>query len=284
MYRVSSASSLLREHRRLLGRRSSEPRVSRTVVLLGLTSLFTDVASEMVVTVLPLYLVYAGRFSPVAFGFVDGLQRGAAALAGFASGFAGDRLGRHKEVATAGYGLSAIVKLGLATAGTALSTIGALVLIDRVGKGIRTAPRDAMISLSTPRHDLGAAFGVHRALDTTGAMLGPLVAFGILALAANAYTSVFAVSFCIAVFGLGILVLLVPRPDREAAAARDAEPARRPLSLSEAVVVVRVARFRALLIAAGALALATAGDAFVFLVLQAKLNLSLGLFPLCSSA
>jgi MFS family permease len=280
VYRVLSASSLLREHRRLLGRRSADPQVSRTVVLLGLTSLFTDIASEMVVTVLPLYLVYVGRFSPVAFGFVDGLQRGASALAGLASGFVGDRFRRHKEVAATGYGLSAVVKLGLATAGTALSTISVLVLIDRLGKGIRTAPRDAMISLATPRDDLGAAFGAHRALDTTGAMLGPLLAFGILALATNAYTSVFVVSFCIAVIGLGILVLLVPRPAREAAPQREPGSAQTPLSLSEAVVVVRVPRFRALLIAAGALALATASDAFVFLVLQAKLGLSLGLFPL----
>lgn len=280
MYRVSDASSLLRGLRRLLGRRSMEPQVSRTVVLLGLTSLFTDIASEMVVTVLPLYLVYVGQFSPVAFGFVDGLQRGASAIAGLASGFVGDRFRRHKEVATTGYGLSAIVKLGLATAGTALSTISALVLLDRLGKGIRTAPRDAMISLSTPPDDLGAAFGVHRALDTTGAMLGPLLAFGILAVAANAYASIFVVSFCIAVIGVGILVLLVPRPEREDAVAREPGPAHSPLSLSEAVVVVRLSRFRALLIAAGALALATAGDAFVFLVLQAKLGLSLGLFPL----
>ncbi|HWC26157.1 MAG TPA: MFS transporter, partial [Solirubrobacteraceae bacterium] len=172
MYEVSDASSLLRARRRLLSRRSSGPHVSRTVVLLGLTSLFTDVAAEMVVTVLPLYLVYVGQFSPVAFGFVDGIQRGAAALVGLASGFVGDRFRRHKEVAATGYGLSALVKLGLATAGTALSAISALVLIDRIGKGIRTAPRDAMISLATPRHELGAAFGVHRALDTTGAMLG----------------------------------------------------------------------------------------------------------------
>jgi sugar phosphate permease len=209
MYQVSHASSLLRRHRRLLRGRAAGRPVSRTVVLLGLTSLFTDVASEMVVTVLPLYLVYAGHFSPAAFGLVDGIQGGAAALVGLASGFVGDRFRRHKEVAAAGYGLSAIVKLGLATAGTALSAISALVLVDRIGKGIRTAPRDAMISLATPKEELGAAFGVHRALDTTGAMLGPLLAFSILALAANAYTSVFVVSFCIAVIGVGILVLLV---------------------------------------------------------------------------
>jgi MFS family permease len=294
VYQVSNASSMLRAHRRLLGRQSSGPRVSRTVVLLGLTSLFTDVSAEMVVTVLPLYLVYVGQFSPVAFGFVDGIQRGAAALVGLASGFAGDRFRRHKEVAGIGYGLSAIVKLGLATAGTALSAISALVLIDRIGKGIRTAPRDAMISLSTPQEELGAAFGVHRALDTIGAMIGPLLAFGILALAANAFTSVFVVSFCIALIGVGILVLLVPQPataTADAAAgeeveARQPEPELEPAAVSkrvsprEALVVVGVPRFRALLLAAGALALATASDAFIFLVLQDKLDLSLGLFPL----
>jgi MFS family permease len=276
VYQVSDASSVLRAHRRLLASSAAGPRVSRSVLLLGLTSLFTDISSEMVVTVLPLYLVYVGQFSPVAFGLVDGLQRGAAALVGLASGFAGDRFRRHKEVAATGYGLSAVVKLGLATAGTALGTIGALVVVDRIGKGIRTAPRDAMISLSTPEKDLGAAFGVHRALDTTGAMLGPLLAFGILAVAVNAYTSVFAVSFCIAVVGVGIIVLLVPQPRRE----RDAQVVQRRVSLREALVVVRVGRFRALVLAAGALALATASDAFIFLVLQEKLDLSLGLFPL----
>jgi MFS family permease len=287
VYQVSNASSLLRARRRLFGRETSGPKVSRTVVLLGLTSLFTDIAAEMVVTVLPLYLVYVGQFSPVAFGFVDGLQRGAAALVGLTSGFIGDRFRRHKEVAAVGYGLSAVVKFGLATAGTALSAISALVLLDRIGKGIRTAPRDAMISISSPKEDLGAAFGVHRALDTIGAMLGPLFAFAILAIAANAFTTVFLVAFCIAIIGLGILVLLVPQPRRKdeaeveaEAAGREREPARERVSLREAVVVVGVPRFRALLIAAGTLALATASDAFIFLVLQDELDLSLGLFPL----
>ena len=287
MYQVSDASSLLRARRRLLGRDTSGPQVSRTVVLLGLTSLFTDIAAEMVVTVLPLYLVYVGQFSPVAFGFVDGIQRGAAALVGLASGFIGDRSKRHKEVAAVGYGLSAFVKLGLATASTALSAISALVLLDRIGKGIRTAPRDAMISICTPKEDLGAAFGVHRALDTIGAMLGPLFAFAILAIAANAFTTVFVVAFCIALIGFGILVLLVPQPAPENEAEVEGkvvecerEPVRERVSLREAVLVIGTPRFRALLIAAGALALATASDAFIFLVLQDKLDLSLGLFPL----
>ena len=140
MYQVSNSTALLRAHRRLLVReRTGGAAVPRTVFLLGLTSLFTDISSEMVVTILPLYLVYVGGFTPLAFGVIDGIYNGAAALVGLASGFIGDRFRRHKEVATAGYGLSAVCKLLLATVGTALSAIGATVLMDRIGKGIRTA-------------------------------------------------------------------------------------------------------------------------------------------------
>lgn len=283
MYQVSSGAAVLRGHQRLFSRRSSGPRVDRTVVLLGLTSLFTDVAAEMVVTVLPLYLVYVGQFTPLAFGFVDGLQRGGAALVGLASGFAGDRWHRHKEVAATGYGLSALVKLGLAFVGPAFSVIGVLVVLDRIGKGIRTAPRDAMISLATPKEHLGVAFGVHRALDTTGAMLGPLVAFGILAVSANAFTSIFLVSFCVALVGVGIVVLLVPsapRTPRRDTEPSSATPAGTGPSLGGTFVLLAIPRFRALLVAGTALSLATASDAFILLLLQDKLDLSLTLFPL----
>ena len=95
-------------------------------------------------------------------------------------------------------------------------------MLDRIGKGIRTAPRDALISLSASPKTLGTAFGVHRAMDTTGAMIGPLMAFGILALAPLAFTSVFLVSFCVAIAGLGVIVLLVPRARRA-----HGEPSRR---------------------------------------------------------
>ena len=131
----------------------------------------------MVVTILPLYLVAVGGFSPLAFGVIDGIYNGATAIVRLASGYIGDRFKRHKEVAATGYGLSAICKLALVLVGTAVSSIAAVVLIDRFGKGIRTAPRDAMISLATPKEQLGTAFGVHRAMDTVGAMIGPLLAF-----------------------------------------------------------------------------------------------------------
>lgn len=273
MYSVSDSSALLRARRQLLSRERSSV-VPKTVILLGLTSLLTDISSEMVATVLPLYLIAVGGFSPLAFGVVDGIYNGAAALVGLASGVLGDRLRRHKEVAASGYGLSAVCKLLLATVGTATSAIGAVVLADRVGKGIRTAPRDAMISLSTPESKLGVAFGVHRALDTTGAMIGPLLAFLILAAAPMAFNSIFLVSFCIAIVGVAILVLFVQAPRREPA------PDAVPPSFREARGLLAVPRFRALLLAAGALSLATASDAFIFLTLQRKLDLGTSLFPL----
>jgi len=300
VYQVSSASVLLRRDRGLAARRRrSAPLANRTVVLLGLTSLFTDISSEMVVAVLPLYLVYVGGFSPLAFGLIDGLYQGATAFVGLASGYIGDRWRRHKAVAATGYGVSAVCKLLLATVGTGIGAIGAIVLADRTGKGIRTAPRDAMISLSTSADRLGTAFGVHRALDTAGAMLGPIVAFGLLALAPLAFESIFVVSFCFALVGLGILVLLVdPRRAREDTAdesrqaredtadeSRQAredtadEPAPRP-SLRSALALLRVRRFRALLLVGGGLSLATASDAFVFLALEEKIDLGTTLFPL----
>lgn len=260
----------------LASRREKTARVPRTVVMLGLTSLFTDISSEMVVTILPLYLVAVGGFSPLAFGLIDGIYNGAASLVQLVSGYLGDRRKRHKPVAVTGYGLSSVCKLALATVGTALSAIGAVVLLDRIGKGIRTAPRDAMISLATPPEKLGAAFGVHRALDTVGAMLGPLLAFAILVAAPTAFDSVFLVSFCISLIGLGILVLFVRnRPERDGGS----EPAR-AASLRGAVDLLREPRYRALLIAGSALSLATASDAFIFLVLHEMVDLGTSMFPL----
>jgi MFS family permease len=276
MYQVSDSAALLRGHRNLITRAPGHVRVRRTVLMLGLTSLFTDISSEMVVTVLPLYLIYVGGFTPLALGLIDGIYQGATALVSLASGYVGDRWRRHKDVATTGYSLSAVCKLLLATVGTAMSGITAIVLLDRVGKGIRTAPRDAMISLSTPKHQLGAAFGVHRALDTTGAVLGPLVAFALLEMSPLDFNTVFVVSFCVALIGLGFLVLLVREPKAQA---RPAEAQERP-SLRAAFALLAVPRYRGLMIAGVALSLATVSDAFVFLAMQRKLDLGTSLFPL----
>jgi MFS family permease len=274
MYRIESSGALLRAHRALSARRAG-PRVSKTVLLLGTCSLLTDISSEMVAAVLPLYIVGILGYSPLAFGLIDGLYQGAAAFVRLAGGYIGDRRRRHKGVAAFGYGLSAFCKLALAAVGSAFGAITAIVMLDRAGKGLRTAPRDAMISLSTRKEDLGIAFGVHRALDTTGALIGPLLAFGLLAMAPLAFDSLFIVSFCFAIAGLGIIVLLVREPKREAAPAT-AEPVR----LRSAFGLLRETRYRSLVIAATALGLATTSDGFIYLTLQHSLDFDATLFPL----
>lgn len=270
MYQIDR--DILRSGRRAL----ALPQVSRTVLLLGLTSLFTDISSEMISTILPLYLVFGLGLSPLAFGFVDGLYQGAAALVRVASGLVSDRWRRHKEVATTGYALSAVCKLGYLAAGSALGALGGVVLLDRTGKGIRTAPRDALISLSTPPAELGTAFGVHRALDTAGAMAGPLVAFSLLALTAGAYDAVFVVSFFVALLGVGIISLFVENRDDNRARAAAAST----VSLKGAIGLLRMPRFASLVLVGSVLGLATISDAFLYLGLQRSVQFGTAYLPL----
>lgn len=267
MYQVVNPRRLLRLRGRTRGQR-----VARNVVLLGMVSFFTDISSEMVSTILPLYLVYTLGFTPLQFGVVDGLQQGAAALVRVAGGFAGDRTRRHKEVAWFGYGISAFSKLGMLAA-QSVSALGAVVFIDRTGKGIRTAPRDALISLSSEREALGASFGVHRALDTAGAMLGPLIAFGLLWIAPGEFDSIFVASFCIGLIGLAVMGLFV---ENRSAPAPDAEH----VSLRAAVRLLGTRRFATLVAVGGALALVTVSDGFLFIALQRHLDFEVRVLPL----
>ena len=138
-------------------------------------------------------------------------------------------------------------------------------------------PRDALITLSSPRSHLGEAFGVHRALDTAGALLGPIVAFVLLAAVPGRYDAVFLTSFCAAVLGLSRPGPLRPEPCRRTATS----PARRArVSLRSAMGLLRQPGFRALVLAGTALALVTIGDAFVYLVLQRRSELDARFFPL----
>ena len=277
MYQVQDSQALVAAHRRLFARRRAGRLVAPTVLLLGLTSLFTDISSEMVSTILPLYLVYTVGLSPIAFGLIDGLYQGAGALVRVASGFVGDRFRRHKEVAVLGYGLSAVCKLAFVVVGGAVGALSAIIVLDRTGKGIRTAPRDAMISLSTPREELGTAFGVHRALDTTGAMIGPLVAFGMLAIAPGRFDAIFVVSFFIALIGLGILTLFVKNHRDERAAEDDTKP---PVSLRSAAGLLKSRNFSLLIGIGCALGFATISDGFIYVGLQHRLGFETRFLPL----
>ncbi|HEU5322866.1 MAG TPA: MFS transporter [Methylomirabilota bacterium] len=275
MYQIENSSQVLKARGRLVSRLFA-PGVSRTVVLLGLTSLFTDISAEMVSTILPLYLLFSLNLSPAVFGVVDGLYQGAAALVRVFGGVAADRSGRHKEVAVLGYALSALARLGLLVVGSGWTLLAGVVMVDRLGKGIRTAPRDAMITLSSRAEDLGTAFGVHRALDTAGAMLGPLMAFGLLTIAPDAYDAVFVVSLCAALIGLGILTLFVQNQPVPA----PPEAPRPALTLAAASRLVRVPGMAPLLLVGTALSLATMSDGFLYLTLQRRAAFEPRFFPL----
>ncbi|GAA4933934.1 MFS transporter [Streptomyces coeruleoprunus] len=251
-------------------------RVASTVVALGAVSLVTDVSSEMVTAVLPLYLVLGLGLSPLQFGFLDGLYNGLTAFVRLAGGHAADRWRRHRLVAGAGYALSALSRLGLLLAGGSTPALSAALAADRVGKGVRTAPRDALITLNCDERDLGRAFGVHRAMDTTGALLGPLVAFALLWATADAYDAVFVVSFCCGL--LGVVVLFAFVPGRDAAAPATTAPG--TATPRSTLRLLTVPAFRRVLAAATLLGLVSVGDAFLHLVLQKRLDLDPAFFPL----
>ncbi|WP_158886898.1 MFS transporter [Amycolatopsis anabasis] len=245
--------------------------VGGNVLALGLVSLVTDISSEMVTAVLPMYLVLGLGLSPFQFGVLDGLYSGVTAFVRLLGGHLGDRWRRLKAVAGFGYALSAVCKLGLLAAGSATAAIGAVLAADRTGKGLRTAPRDALISLSSTPETLGRSFGVHRAMDTVGAFLGPLAAMGVLWVSLGSYDSVFFTSFCVATLGVLLLVLLV-RDRRPSGGGRS--------SVRAAVGLLRLAPFRRVCCWAALLGLVTISDSFVYLLLQKRWDLGAVYFPL----
>jgi len=250
--------------------------VSKNVVALGVTSMLTDVSSEMVTTVLPIFLVVHLGLTPLHLGVVEGLYQGIAALLRVIAGAAADRLRRFKEIAAIGYGLSALSRLVMvfASAGSWPLIVSA-VAGDRLGKGIRVIPRDLIISLSSTPSRMATAFGVHRAFDSAGAMLGPIMALGILALAPTGFDIIFVISFCFSICGVATLWLFV-------GGVGDSERAPPPSLPVFAAFreVTRVAGFPALTAAATLLGLATVSDGLIYLLLQQEADFNPGLLPL----
>ena len=256
---VAALRGLLAARRRATAR----PVIARTVWLLGLVSCFTDISSEMVSSILPVYLFVHLQLSAVQFGVIDGLYQGVTAFARLASAVVADRWRQYKLVATLGYGLSAVCKLGLLVTGNAWSAVAAVVSADRLGKGIRTAPRDALISLSARPTDLASAFGVHRAMDTIGVLVGPLLAFWILSAMPSRFDAIFVVSFAIALIGIAVLVLLVDdRRDRDV----DVEP-RFTVDLP---ALLRNRPFVSVACVAALTSFVVVSDAFLYLLIQWK--------------
>lgn len=250
--------------------------VGRTVLVLGFVSLLTDISSESVSAILPLYLAVVVGLSPAAYGVVEGLYQGVSALVRIGAGWVSDRTGRPKWVALSGYTASALSRVLLPLA-SGLGAISAVITADRVGKGIRTAPRDAMIAADADPEHLGRAFGLHRSLDAVGAFLGPVLAFVVLWLIPGGYRSVMVLSLAFAVLGVALLALFVPAGagavPRPAPVDRSARPDRvrwREVPTPELLRVTAVA---------GALGLLTVGDGFVYLVLLESGGFAAHWFP-----
>ena len=187
----------------------SDERVSnsipRGVWMLGFVSLLMDVSSEMIHSLLPLFMVTVLGASALAVGLIEGLAESTALLVRVFSGVLSDYLGRRKWLAVFGYGLGALTKPLFAIA-TSTGMVLAARLLDRVGKGVRGAPRDALIADIAPEAVRGAAFGLRQSLDTVGAFLGPLLAVGLMLLWANDFRAVFWVALIPGLLAVALLV------------------------------------------------------------------------------
>lgn len=244
---------------------SSPGRLPATVIALGFTSFFTDVASEAVFPLLPAFLAALGA-GPTFLGLLEGVADAVSSLLKYHSGKWADRGGK-KGFVLAGYGLASTVRPLLALV-TAPWQVLALRVTDRVGKGLRAAPRDALIAGAVPASQAGRAFGYHVAMDHAGAVVGPLLASGLLLLGFEVRT-VFALTLIPGLLAVATL-FLVKEPEREAlTAAERADVERTPLPSS----------LRRLLVLLGLFALGNSSDAFL-LLRASELGVATSLLPM----
>lgn len=195
------------------------PKMPLSIWALGFVSLLTDISSEMVHSLLPMFLVGALGASAWVLGLIEGLAESTALVVKVFSGALSDYWGQRKRLAVAGYALSALTKPVFPLASSVAMVLAAR-FVDRVGKGVRDAPRDALVADITPPSIRGAAFGLRQALDTVGAVLGPLLAAGLMLLWANDFRFVFWVATVPALLAVLLIVLAVHEPARLVGAAR----------------------------------------------------------------
>jgi MFS family permease len=190
--------------------------ISGNVLVLGLVSFLTDVSSEMIYPLLPLFVATLPGGSAVFLGLIEGAAETTAALLKLVSGSWSDRMRRRKGLVLAGYGMSALARPLIALA---VSPLGVLLVrvSDRVGKGVRTAPRDALIADSSPPDGRGKAFGFHRSMDHAGAVVGPLLATAALYLLANDLRAVFWLAGIPGLLAVLLIILKLREVPREAA-------------------------------------------------------------------
>ena len=187
------------------------PRIPRSIWMLGFVSLFMDISSEMIHSLLPVFMVSGLGASALAVGIVEGVAESTALIVKVFSGAISDYVGKRKGLAVLGYGLGAVSKPLFALALT-VNWVFAARFRDRIGKGIRGAPRDALVADLAPPEFRGAAFGLRQSLDTVGAFLGPLLAIGLMLLFANDFRTVFWFAVIPAVIAVLLLIFGVEEP------------------------------------------------------------------------
>ena len=238
---------------------------------LGVVSLLMDLSSEMIHALLPLYLVTVLGASMLTVGVIEGVAEAAASITKIFSGALSDRLGKRKFLAALGYGLAAVTKPVFPLA----SSIGWLMaarFVDRIGKGIRGSPRDALVADITPPELRGASFGLRQSLDTVGAFLGPLAAIALMFLASNNFTLVFWIAMVPAFLSFAVIVFAVRDPERPAGMPSVKSPLR-PRELRRLGNV-----YWLIVIVATVFTLARFSEAFLLLRAQ-SVGLSLALVP-----
>jgi len=201
----------VRQDEKPISRQVAKVRIPHAIWMLGLVSLFMDVSSEMVHSLLPVFLVTEIGAGTFAVGLIEGVAEATASITKIFSGALSDWIGRRKPLAVLGYGLAALTKPLFPLAATAAWVLVAR-FVDRVGKGIRVAPRDALIADSTPAEVRGAAFGLRQSLDSAGAFLGPLTAIALMGLLADNMRLVFWISVIPAFLAVATLVFGVREP------------------------------------------------------------------------
>lgn len=239
---------------------------------LGFVSLLMDVSSEMIHALLPAYLTLGLGASALAVGVIEGIAEATAAITKVFSGALSDWMGRRKGLAALGYGLAALTKPVFPLAPT-LGWVVAARFIDRVGKGIRGAPRDALVADLAPEGRRGAAFGLRQSLDTAGAFLGPLAAIGLMWVFANDFQSVFWVAVIPGLMSFALILFAVHEPPRPPGRRR----VRNPLARAE----LRLLGGTYWLVVAVATLFTLARFSEAFLILRAQeAGLALMLLPL----
>src|SRR4051794_33591329 len=238
---------------------------------LGFVSMLMDVSSEMIHALLPIYLVTVLGASMVTVGIIEGIAEATAQIVKIFSGALSDRLGKRKWLAAAGYGLAALTKPVFPLA-SSIGWLFAARFIDRIGKGIRGAPRDALIADITSAELRGASFGLRQSLDTIGAFLGPLAAIALMLLTGDNFTLVFWAAVLPAFLSFAVIALAVREPERPVGLA----PVRSPLSRSQ---IGRLGTaFWIVVVLATTFTLARFSEAFLLLRAQ-SVGLSLALVP-----